>query len=389
MKKILMIENSQIFREKVKKILTRQGYSVELLTKCDSPIDLTLREDIDLMLLDLNLGEDALIHGEGILEILKDKVNFPIIVLTAYDDRIAQLSQYNVYTVLEKPIETNLLLFHIQRAFKIKELNNFINLNSPKVDFAIVTALYDDEFESVLEVFDLSPDKKYQLGGKNIFSGKLESFPEKKIIATYQSEVGKTDASNLVTDIIKEFNPRYIFMTGVCGGNDQTSFGDVIIAKFVFTFDKGKITDSGFLREIELVKINESILRKIRENNKKTLVIVKERIKKTIKSDILNHFDLEKLKAIIDPMACSSAVIDKENYFKEVISSIERKATAVEMESYGFARAAETTNYGLTQSAIIKSVMDNTSKKNDKAKSYASYTSAIYLKSLLELGVLE
>jgi len=37
---------------------------------------------------------------------------------------------------------------------------------------------------------------------------------------------------------------------------------------------------------------------------------------------------------------------------------------------------------------IIKSVMDNTVNKDDMAKSFASYTSALYLKCLLENGTI-
>jgi nucleoside phosphorylase len=267
---------------------------------------------------------------------------------------------------------------------------NKANQSLPDFDFAIINALYEDEFQSVSKIFNLVKHENLKLGDKNVFTGALDSFPNKKILAVYQSEVGRTDASSIVTDVIKEFRPRYIFMTGVCGGDADIPLGSIVVAKFVFTFDKGKITDKGFFRELEFVKIHESSLRQIRESNEKILNEVKVKlISDTTISERFKEFNFQELRAIIDPVACSSAVIDKENYFTEVIKTIERKATAVEMESYGIARGAETTNSGKTRSIIIKSVMDNTTGKNDKAKSFASYTSALYLKCLLENGIIE
>lgn len=271
--------------------------------------------------------------------------------------------------------------------------NDFVELNiqtKPQVDFAIINALYKDEFESVIKIFNLNNREGLKLGSKDVYSGQLESFYDKSVIAIFQSDVGRTEATSIVTEIIKEYNPRYVFMTGVCGGDEKTSFGDVVVAKFVFTLDKGKITDQGFFRELEIVKINEDVIRQIRQHEEEIKeYMINYYVKDELAKERYKDFEITKIKTFIDPVACSSAVIDKENYFNEVIKLVERKATAVEMESYGVARAAETTNSGNTKSVIIKSVMDNTVNKNDKAKSYASYTSALFLKGLLEKGIIK
>ncbi|GAA4213224.1 hypothetical protein GCM10022289_45090 [Pedobacter jeongneungensis] len=264
------------------------------------------------------------------------------------------------------------------------------NTSSKKtVDFAIVTALFKDEFESLVEVFNLEKDAKVNLGGKSVYTGKLKSYPEKNIVAVYQTDVGITEASALVTEVIREFKPRYVFMTGVCGGAVGTKLGTVVIAKYIFRFHKGKLEDDRFLRELEFVKIDELLIRSVKEGDSKNINLVKAQL---IGSPTLNErfhkFNFQSLKSIIDPMACTEYVVDKKDYFKEVIQSIDRKATAVEMESYGVARATETSGRGETKALIIKSVMDNTTAKNDKAKGYASYTSAMYLNALLESGTI-
>jgi nucleoside phosphorylase len=319
-----------------------------------------------------------------------DEVDFNVI--SRYPDDVSK----ELLTDLEKnAIKLGSLYKEIKNAktttigkLKAKSINS--PTKNDEFDFAIITALYDDEFQSVSEIFGLVKHESLKLGDKNIYTGALRAFPNRKIIAVYQSEIGRTDASSIVTDVIKEFGPKYIFMTGVCGGDKDIPLGSIVVAKFVFTFDKGKITDKGFFRELEFVKIHEGSLRQIRESSDKILKEVKAKlISDTIISERFKEFNFQGLKAIIDPVACSSAIIDKENYFEEVIKTIDRKATAVEMESYGIARGAETTNSGKTRSIIIKAVMDNTTGKNDKAKSFASYTSALYLKCLLENGTIE
>ena len=302
---------------------------------------------------------------------------------------------YTVYpiTILNKLLEHSLNAQRIStlRGIEKSLTNHLIETNTKKnrIDFAIVTALFDDEFQNVIKVFDLKQDSNLNIGNKRIYSGRLKAFPDKKVIGIYQTSSGRTDASTLTTEIIKEFNPRYIFMTGVCGGNSDTSFGDIVVAKFVFTFNKGKISDEGFFRELELVKINEDEIRKIVEHKEELLLEVKKQlIADTSVSEKYKDFNYQNLKVSIDPVACSDMVINKTNYFNEMIKIVERKVTAVEMESYGFARAAESTNSGTTTGIIIKSVMDNTVNKNDKAKPYASHTSALFLKTLLERGTI-
>ncbi len=255
-----------------------------------------------------------------------------------------------------------------------------------RFDYALIAAQYNDEFEKIIEVFNLSKHPTLKLGGnKNVYVGSIGTLVKKNIVALYQSETGRTDASTLTTEIIKEYNPRYVFMTGVCGGDANLSLGSVVIAKFIFTFDKGKITDQGFFRELEIVKINEETVRQIKEENEKNLSQLKSiLIGNKTHSSKYKQFNFQDLQSIIDPVACSAAIIDKANYFSEVIKTIDRKASAVEMESYGFARAAESTNSGNTKCVLIKSVMDNTVNKNDDAKEFASLTSAIYLKCVLE-----
>lgn len=254
-----------------------------------------------------------------------------------------------------------------------------------QVDYAIICAMHDDEFESVLGIFKLKIDPGASLNGKDVYSGSLDF--GRKIVAIYQSNQGVTDASSLATEVIQKFRPRYIFMTGVCGGDSKYKLGNVIVARYVFTFQKGKISDEGFFRELEFSKMHEPSIRRIIQSNNSTTTAV--RVALTVSyGDKFSNFPFQDFKGHVEPMACSNAVIDQSNYFESVIKSVDRKVAAVEMESYGIARASESASNGETKCLIIKGIMDNTVMKNDDAKLYASTTSALYLHELLKQQIL-
>ncbi len=228
-------------------------------------------------------------------------------------------------------------------------------------------------------------------------------------------KTGMVEASIIATEMIHLFSPKYIFMPGVCGGADDTKFGSVIVAEKVFIFQKGKVSD---LKEetgngdqiIKLYYNNEEIDKnKVTDHagNKINLIIEKfeseseiididTELVTLIKPELKNienkinepYAEHEKIKVQLEPMACSMLVINKEDYFDETILPIDRKTKAVEMESYGIARASKIANGGKTKSLIFKSVMDKTKLKDDNYKEKAAYTSAQFLKHLLESNVL-
>ena len=94
-----------------------------------------------------------------------------------------------------------------------------------------------------------------------------------------------------------------------------------------------------------------------------------------------------------EPIACSTMVINKDGFFEDTIRGISRKTAAVEMESYGVARACHFANNGETVPIIFKSVMDFTKNKNDivekiDVKDFAASTSAQFMKCLFEMDII-
>lgn len=252
-----------------------------------------------------------------------------------------------------------------------QEIN--MNDNYPQCDYAIITALEEDEMAKLLPLIEKEGEIK---NDKHLIEyGHFKGKKNKKIVYASQLATGMIDASILATELIIRFKPKYLIMTGVLGGKPEDSnIGDVIVANKVFTIDKGKITKLGFKKEIEGSNTDGSNITKFKREKQKIIDFIRD--EDTIyKRNVNIHFG---------SIACVRQVIDVPGYFEDKISIIDRKAIALEMESYGIARACELINDGKTIPLIIKSVMDNTQDKTDGAKTYAAWSSAMFVKYILE-----
>lgn len=283
-----------------------------------------------------------------------------------------------------------------------------------KFDYGIITALYKDEFEEVEKHFDWVTNRI--VGNKKYRIGHLKGNPEKKIVAAIPSATGMVDSAIIATQLLELFKPKFLLMSGVCGAVDGTNIGDIVVAKNIFTFQKGKVSDikDGEGNPIELFDSNNNKVDydKLFDANGKQIAISVEKFE--VEHDAILDFqlldfvepELDKIKDEInksqvlsvmkkkidihfEPMACSTMVINREGYFEDHIKTINRKTIAVEMESYGVARACQFGNEGKTKWIIFKSVMDNTKAKTDEAKTFAAHTSALFMKELLYRGILD
>lgn len=245
---------------------------------------------------------------------------------------------------------------------------------------AILTALHDDEFENVSKQFEWTREVEHQTGIFRIASMKGRDGNDVRIVATHQNRSGIVDAAILATDLINLFSPKYLIMPGVCGGGGKDmALGDIVFASAVFLFQKGKEGDAGFEPDGDRCEIDEKLIATIMKN-KKALI---RRIQ-----DIDTSRDHRKLEVFVKPMACSLSVINRANYFEENIASVDRQAVAVDMESFAVARACALSGNSKTKAIIVKSVMDKTVGKNDDAKAFASFTSALFCRLLIEEGLI-
>lgn len=246
-----------------------------------------------------------------------------------------------------------------------------------EIEYAIITALEDDEMEKVLPFIN----KLNEVEGTNnyIEIGELKDCPQKRVVYASQHNTGMVDASILASELICRFKPKFLIMVGVLGGKpEETNIGDVIIATKVFEIDRGKITDTGFKKESSVATITSKEIKKI-SRAKRQIETHLNAIDETRNTEVKLHFG---------PIACVNQVIDLSGFFDDKITSIERKAIALEMESFAVVRACELLNDGKTIPIIIKSVMDNTQIKKDDAKPYAAWTSAKTLEYIMKNNII-
>ena len=110
--KILVVEDNTE-TQLIIKINLRDVYDVELTDNADDAITLIKKNDFDLVLLDINLGNSD--DGRDVLNMIKKEVEYshiPVIIITAYDikkeekDLLMNLS----CDFLEKPLDKKVLL---------------------------------------------------------------------------------------------------------------------------------------------------------------------------------------------------------------------------------------------------------------------------------------
>ncbi|NHA03290.1 5'-methylthioadenosine/S-adenosylhomocysteine nucleosidase [Mucilaginibacter sp. HC2] len=319
-----------------------------------------------------------------------------------------------------------------QEILQLAQKNTIANLplnGHPQFQYAIITALYKDEFQELEKIFDFPADETIKTDTKHYHVGYLKSNRQKKVIASFATAAGMIDSAIIATQMLEFFRPEFLVMTGVCGGSVDYNFGDVIIASPIFAYQKGKVSDILTVNadkkkiKINLYDQNQQIVdyEHLYDQEGNQVVISVERftpdndaacelaigiidvlnpklesIRQKMNANINSTFVFAQEKHIkveIAPMACSTMVINKEGYFEDTIKTINRKTAAVEMESFGVARACKFANGGKTKFLIFKSVMDHTFNKSDNVdgvnwKKFAAYTSAQFLYHLLNDNII-
>ncbi len=241
----------------------------------------------------------------------------------------------------------------------------------PQIKYAVITALYKDEFEELHKVFDFPEEKQIRTDRKIFYRGYLKTDKDIEVVAAVPNSTGMLDSSIVATLLMEFFRPEYLLMSGVCGASSDFSFGDIIVAKQIFTFQKGKVSDvkrkneSGEFVKIDLFDSNKEIVdynhlfdndgnqvsisiekfeiehdtiiqldTVIEDSINPKLNSIKNKINETINRESF-FAGKKEIRVSLEPMASSTMVINKEGYFEDTIKSVHRRTAAVEMESYG------------------------------------------------------
>lgn len=112
MTKIIIIEDTETIRDELKTFLIRYGYHVLTPTNFENIVDSVLKEEPNLILLDINL---PVFDGYHICREIRKSSDVPIIIVTSRDSEMDELMSMNLGAddFITKPYNTQILLAHI------------------------------------------------------------------------------------------------------------------------------------------------------------------------------------------------------------------------------------------------------------------------------------
>ena len=117
MKKILIVEDDKDISIELKALLENSGYEASILTDFKNASDEILRNEPDLLLLDINI---PYMNGEMLLRNLRQKTDVPVIMVTSRDseaDEVLSMS-YGADDYITKPYNPTILLLRINALLK-------------------------------------------------------------------------------------------------------------------------------------------------------------------------------------------------------------------------------------------------------------------------------
>ncbi|MBS1339570.1 MAG: response regulator transcription factor [Clostridia bacterium] len=117
MSKILIIEDEKKIREELVRFLQNNGFEAVGLTNFDNAVEDILKENADLILLDINLPYT---NGQYICKEIRKKSNVPIIMVTSRNTEIDELMSlnYGADQYVTKPYNIQILLAKITGLLK-------------------------------------------------------------------------------------------------------------------------------------------------------------------------------------------------------------------------------------------------------------------------------
>ncbi len=148
MSKILIVEDAEKLRKELKIFLENNGYEVKILEQFKNAVDNILKENADLILLDINL---PYADGEYICKEIRKVSDLPIIMVTSRKSEIDELISLNngadQYVV--KPYNVQILLAKIagllKRSQNTETNQNKINCNDFILNISKSCIERDDE----------------------------------------------------------------------------------------------------------------------------------------------------------------------------------------------------------------------------------------------------
>ena len=125
--RIAIIEDDEITRLELAKLLRAQGYETVLLTDFENLTEELRRCPAELVLLDVNLPYE---NGYEVCKKIKKAMNVPVVFVTSRDTSADELKSIQAGGIdfIPKPYDTLILLEKIRRALQLSDPGNFREL---------------------------------------------------------------------------------------------------------------------------------------------------------------------------------------------------------------------------------------------------------------------
>lgn len=380
-------------------------YNIQTLTNVKDALNALENNVFDVLVVDMMLPRrvwDRTADPAGGITILThlqedDSLNIPRYVIgitsaTDDDTAVAEHFHNSSWTLLRAVASDN---WQDRLLHQFKHAQAAINIAATRqydLDVCFITALHNPEFKAVINL-PIDWELSDYLCDESTFvkRGKLKTAEGNtlRVVAACAMRMGGVEAAILTGKLIECFRPRMIVMTGICAGLEgKVNLGDVIVANptWDWTSSKWDLDDSQnprILPSPDYIGVDREIIAKIRNIEDDSAFLTKLQDKWPA-GDYVN-----KLRIHTKPSASGTIVVADGSTLKNIQVTQNREVLGLEMEAYGVYAAVRAAASPRPLAVSIKSVCDFADpRKEDKAQSYAAYTSAsVAFEYLYRFGV--
>jgi len=234
-----------------------------------------------------------------------------------------------------------------------------------RTDLLVITAL-PLEFRAAIHVLGPCVPRYGGVAGSKM-ADRLGNTWRMEIVLV--SSVGAVPAALVTLEALRRTKAPHVVLLGIAAGvPDRVKLGDVVIPEQILYYESQKLTETStegapsWRTTDERVRVAASVMPSLTGLRGK-------------RSSVAVHTDV---------VIASGEKVVASRHFRDAICSAHRNAVALDMESYGVARAAERRGCRVT---IIKSISDFAdSTKDDEYHEFAAMASAAAFRHLVREG---
>lgn len=223
---------------------------------------------------------------------------------------------------------------------------------APGADIVVFSAL-GKESAAVMDHLE-GPLTEHEVRGALFELGEFTGEHATWRVACHETGEGNAAAAALVERAVTEFEPNHIFFVGIAGGLKDVKLCDVVAARHIYDYERGKDEEEGFQARITTHLSTFALVQRAQS------VARSETWRNRIRSPLPDRTP----KAYVKPLAAGSKVVASErSATARLLARHCGDALAVEMEGYGFLQAAYI-NAGVG-ALVVRGISDLLSDKGE------------------------